>query len=315
MSTGMSERGAETARVLPAVVTILAGIFLLDLMGVLIRILSATYPPSELAAFRNLFGLIPPALFLLTMSDWHARGRPLRMRQWWLAVVRGFFVTFAQLCFYLGLMRLEVATASTLAFAGPLFVTALSMPVLGERVGPWRWSAVLLGFAGVVLVMKPGTDAFTLAALLPVGAAFGYACASILVRKVDSDVPSPLVNVYSTLASLTGATTLMLILDQPVAIASSRDLALIAAMGGCGGLGVLCLTVAYRMVPPSMITPFEFTGILFAFALGWVFFDEAPFGRLFPGALLIVGGGLLIVWRERRTAIAFRVHGKGRHAR
>ena len=288
--------------VLKAVTSILAGIFLLDLMAVMIRMLSATYPASELAVFRNLFGLVPSALVLWASASWRENGRPWRVRQWHIIVLRGLAVTFAQFCFYLALMRLEFATASTLAFAGPMILTALSVPILGDRVGPWRWGAVLLGFAGVVLVMQPGSDAFTLAALLPIGAASGYALASVLVRLIDPVVPTPQVNLYSGFAAMIGAAVLMLLFETPVWFHSWSDLAFIVAMGCSGGSGVLLLIVAYRMVQPSMITPFEYSGILFAFALGWIFFDEAPFDRLFPGVILIVGAGLLIVWRERRAA-------------
>jgi len=234
----------STTILLRAILIVMAGIFLLTFMGVLVRILRETYPVTELAAFRNLFGMLPPALILFGSAAWHAGGRSLAMRQWWLAALRGLFVTFAQLCFYMALTRLEFATVSTLAFAGPMIVTALSVPVLGDRVGPWRWAAVTIGFAGVILVMQPGGDAFTYAALLPIGAAVGYSCSAVTVRLIDRDVPSPLVNIYSTFATLIGASVLMLILDDPVAVASWRDMGLIVIMGSSGGLGVLCLIIA-----------------------------------------------------------------------
>lgn len=287
--------------VLLPIAIVLTGILLLDVMGVFIRILAETYPPQELAVFRNMFGMVPSILLLMSTASWHAAGRPLRIRQWRLALMRGVFVTFAQLCFYLALTKLEFATVSTLAFASPMIVTALSMPVLGERVGPWRWAAVLTGFGGVVMVMGPGTGVFTLSALLPLGAALGYASASVAVRLMDEDVPSPLVNLYANLSAMAGAAALTLTTAEPVAIQSWRDLGLIAVMGCAGGMGVLCLTFAYRMAQPSALAPFEYTGILFAFILGWLVFQEAPVERLFPGALLIVAAGLLILWRERRT--------------
>ncbi|MEM8537883.1 MAG: DMT family transporter [Pseudomonadota bacterium] len=290
--------------ILIPVLYILTGIFLLDLMAVMIRILSDNYPLMELAAFRNLFGLLPSAILLATSADWHAKGRSLRMKQWPLGLLRGVLVTFAQVCFYFALLELEFATVGTLVYASPLIVTALSFPLLGERVGPWRWGAVLVGFLGVLLIMRPGTDAFTLAAMLPLGAALGYASSSVLVRRIDRDVPAPLVNMYASGAAMVCATCIMLATVQPVWIASWSDAAMIVAMGCCGGAGVLFLIFAYRRATPSVLAPFEYAGILMTFALGWVFFNEAPFGVLFPGVLLIVGAGLLIIWRERVNAKA-----------
>ena len=292
---------------------VLLGILLLDIMGVFIRILAETYPPQELAVFRNIFGMLPSFILLAGTAAWHEAGRPLRIRQWRLALMRGVFVTGAQFCFYLGLTKLEFATVSTLAFAGPMIVTALSVPVLGERVGPWRWAAVLIGFGGVIMVMGPGTDVFTLWALLPLGAALGYASASVAVRLIDKDVPSPLVNLYANLAAMTGALILTVTTAEPVALQSWRDLGLIALMGVCGGSGVLCLTFAYRMAQPSALAPFEYSGILFAFALGWFVFNEAPVDRLFPGVLLIVGAGLLIIWRERQARAVPHPRASRRH--
>ena len=294
----MSAQPQPTSVLIPILI-VMTGILLLDIMGVFIRILSATYPPQELSVLRNIFGMVPSILLLFWTASWHRAGRPWRIRQWKLAFARGGFVAFAQFCFYIALTRLEFATVSTLAFAGPMIVTALSVPVLGERVGLWRWIAVLGGFAGVVMVMGPGTDVFTMSALLPLGAAFGYACSAVAVRLFDEAVPSPLVNLYANLSALLGAAVLTVTTAEPVMIASWHDLGLIALMGCAGGSGVLCLTFAYRMAQPSALAPFEYSGILFAFILGWFVFHEAPVDRLFPGVLLIVAAGLLIVWRER----------------
>ena len=295
---------AQPSKILIPVIYILTGIFLLDLMAVMIRMLSDSYPLMQLAAFRNLFGLVPSMILLASSADWHAKGRTMTMRQWPLGMFRGVLVTGAQICFYFALLELEFATVGTLVYASPLIVTALSVPILGERVGPWRWGAVLAGFAGVILIMRPGTDAFTLAALLPLGAALGYASSSVLVRRIDRDVPAPLVNMYASGAAMICASVIMLATSDPVAIASWSDAAMIIAMGFCGGTGVLFLIFAYRLATPSMLAPFEYSGILMTFALGWVFFNEAPFGVLFPGVLLIVGAGLLIIWRERVNAKA-----------
>ena len=290
--------------VFAAIAIVLFGILLMDVMGVLIRILAARYPPQELAIFRNLFGLIPIFIVLSRLSRQTGKPVSLRLRQWKLGILRGLLITMAQISFYVALTKLEFATVSTLAFSAPMIVTALSVPILGDRVGAWRWAAVLLGFAGVVWVMQPGGSAFTSWALLPVLAAFGYASVSVTSRLADPEVPTALLNFYATVTAMIGALVVTLIFEQPVMIGSWSDMGLILAMGLVGGIGGLCLTAAYRMTLPSVLAPFEYCGLVFAYMLGWIVFDEAPFERLFPGVLLIVGAGLLIAWRERKGGAA-----------
>lgn len=282
-----------------AILLSLIALALFDAMGLIIKHLSAGYSAAELSAWRNLFGLVPATIALWSSRSWHNAGRKLRIRQWRLALARGAIVTGAQLSFYLSLGRLEFATASTITYANALFMTAMAVPLLGEKVGPLRWAAVMIGFVGVILVMQPGSDAFSTDALLPLIAAFLYALVGVTARLFDDDVPSPLVNLYSSVTSLAGAFLVALFWGGFTPIANSTDMAWIVAMGAVGGTAVLFLVVSYRMTEQSNLAPFSYFGIPMAFILGWIFFDETPFDALFPGALLIAAGGLMIVWRER----------------
>lgn len=294
----MPERAGD--RVGLAIALSLLALVLFDAMGLIIKLLSPRYTAAELSAWRNLFGLVPSALALWLSAGWRAQGRPWRLRQWRLALARGAIVTFAQLSFYLSLGLMAFATATTITYANALFMTALAVPLLGERVGWVRWVAVLVGFAGVMLVMQPGGEAFNLTAVLPLAAAFLYALTGVTARMMDPDVPTPLVNLYSAGTAAIGAVLLALAFGGFTPIHSLSDLGWIAAMGGFGGTAVLCLIVAYRMTEQSNLAPFSYFGIPIAFVLGWAFFAETPFDAMFPGALLIAVGGLLIVWRERR---------------
>jgi len=172
--------------------------------------------------------------------------------------------------------------------------------LLGEKVGIARWSAVLVGFTGVVMVVGPGRDTFQLAALLPLVAAACYALVSVTARMMDDDVPTPLINLYSTCVAAVGAFILAGSTTGFSPLAQTTDLWWIAGMGAFGGCAVLLLITSVRMTEQSNLAPFSYFGIPIAFVLGWVFYDEAPWRDLFPGALLIVFGGLVIVWRERR---------------
>lgn len=290
----------KTDRTALAVLFLLCALTLFDGMGLIIKHLSTRYGAAELSAWRNTFGLIPSLIVLFTSKDWHARGRVWKLRQWRMGLARGVILTFAQFSFYLSLGLLTFATASTITYANSLFAVALAVPLLGEKVGWIRWAAVLVGFAGVIWIVRPGADTFSYAALLPLGAAACYALVGVSARMMDDDVPTPLINLYSSIVALVGAFILALFTGGFTAVQSVNDMAFIALMGGFGGSAVLLLIMAYRMAEQSNLAPFNYFGIPLAFVMGWLFFDEAPWDELFPGALLILVSGLLIVWRERK---------------
>ena len=286
---------------LAAAGAILLAILLYDVMGAIVKHLSPRYPAPELAFFRNLFGLVPNLIMLAGSSAWIAAGRPLAIRQWKLALARGGIGALAQLSFFLAVAHLAFATAATLTYAGPLFVTALSALLLGHRVGLPRWAAVLIGFAGVVLVMRPTGEVFTWYALLPLSAALGYATITVSAQLFDRRLPTALINLYQTSGALAGAALLVAASGGFSPIGAATDWLWLAAMGLAGGSAGFCLIAAYRLADPSSLSPFEYFGIPFSYVIGWVFFSETPYDRLIPGVFLIVGGGLFILWRERKA--------------
>ena len=287
-----------------AIIYSLLAICLFDAMGLIIKRLSADYGAAELSAWRNLFGLVPSGIVLWTSAEWHRRGRSVRLRQWPLAMCRGLILTVAQFSFYFSLGTLSFATASTITYANALFLLALAVPVLGERVGWMRWSAVLIGFAGVMMVVGPGSDTFSLGALAALLAAFCYALTGVTARLIDKDVPTALINLYSSGIAAIGAVLLAVFTGGFTPIADPQDMLWIVGMGCFGGFAVLLLIGAYRIADQSDLAPFSYFGIPIAFVLGWVFYGEAPWSELFPGSLLIVAGGLMIIWRERRKRLA-----------
>ncbi len=287
-----------------AIVLSLIALAFFDAMGLVIKLLSDRYSPMELSAWRNFFGLFPALIAVWWSGNWHAAGRPVRIRQWKLAMTRGVIVTFAQLCLYTSLAVMDFATATTITYANALFMTAFAVPLLGEKVGRVRWLAVLIGFLGVILIMQPGTDAFTPYAVLPLAAAVFYALVSVTARVFDEDVPSPLITLYSQITAVFASCLITLFWGGFTPVQSGSDMGWLMAMGAFGGTAVLFLVTSYRMTEQSNVAPFSYFGIPLAFVLGWVFFDETPWTTLFPGALLIAAGGLLIIWRERRPKAA-----------
>lgn len=296
-SKPLSESSSSFAK---AVFFILLAILLFDIQGAIIKHMGDRYPVQQLATFRNIFGLIPSFIVLLASQEWHDGGRKMKIRQWRFAFIRGFYVAGAQFCFYLSIVNMELATATTLTFIGPIFITLLSVILLKHQVGVWRWIAVATGFIGVILIVRPGSEIFTVYAVLPIFASFGYSLSVVTVRLLDDKISTALINLYASTGALIGSGLILLIIGGYSNVESTIDWLWLIGMGTVGGFAVLCLIHAYRLTQPGNLSPFEYFGIPFSFVLGWMFFNEAPFGRLFPGVILVVAAGLLIAWRERR---------------
>lgn len=166
-------------------------------------------------------------------------------------------------------------------------------------MGPSRWLAVLIGFTGVFLVMQPTASGFSLYAVLPLCAAAGYASISVSAQLFEDDIPTALINLYYNADALIGATVLVIFTGGFVHIGTPKDWLWIIIMETAAGFAAFCMIAAYRSAEPSSLSPFEYFTIPFSFCLGWVFFSEASFEQAFPGVILIVGGGLFIIMRER----------------
>ena len=287
------------SRTLLAIGMTLLAIIGFDSMAIIVRILMTQgYTAPELSAYRNTLGILPSIIVILCMGEFKVNRETIIIRKWRLALFRGVAVAVAQLAFYTALANLELATISALAQTNALFVVIMAVVMFRDRVGPWRIAALLIGFIGVLWVLRPGTDAFTMVALLPMVAAFCYSFSIVTVRLFPDEVPNALLYLYSSVASGVGAIVLALFTTGFSPIAQGTDLVLIMVMATAGGIAVLLLMFAYRIAASAVLAPFGYLGILTALGFGWIFFREAPIDTLFPGAILIVGAGVLIIWRE-----------------
>ncbi len=270
-----------------AVGFIILAIFLFDVQGAIIKHLGDRYPVPLIATYRNIFGLIPSIGLLFFSQEWRGGQRSLGLTKWRLAIIRGISIAAAQYCFYLSITLMELATATTLAFAGPLFITALSVPILKLKVGWARWSAVLIGFAGIVMVLQPGTARLQLLAVLPLIAALGYAMSSVLVRLFDSSTSTAKINIHTTLTTLACSLLLVWLTDSFQPVLSPTDWWWLFAMGITGGFAVFSMIVAYRLTQPGNLAPFEYFGIPFSFIIGWYFLAKHPMARCSPVYFLL----------------------------
>ena len=273
---------------------------LFTIMSALIKGLSANIHFIETMFFRSAFAL--PVMVVIA-----ARGRNwglLRTKRFPAHIVRAFTGTMAQGCAFYALTVLPLAEQTALTYTTPLFVTILSIPFLGERVGIHRWSAVLVGFAGI-LVIALGEGAFQAGAMPDRVVAIGMAVAvaqgvwsaatTLLVRSLSATESSATIVLWQSL--LMTAFTLAA-LPFFWTTPTPGELALLVLVGLVGGVAQIMLTEAYASAQVSALGPFSYSSILWAVALGWVVFSDAPGWSTLAGAALIVVSGLYILHRE-----------------
>ena len=286
-----------------AVFTFLLGVFFLQLMGVVVKYIGSTYPALQLSFLRNVFGLIPILIFVLISKNLKNGNLFMKIPMMWVAILRGFFMAFAQFCFFSSLLYLQFATANSLTLVTPFMVAIFSIPILKIHVGAWKWTAIIIGFLGAfVIIDPPSNEVFSIYSILPLGASFGYGMNLVLVRTFPNRVPTVIIQWYSQISSIIFSLILVTLTFKFVNIQSLSDLSMIILMGTFGGAGVFLMMASYRMTNHINLGPFHYFGIIFSFILGWVFFKETPFDELFPGIIFIVLAGFIIYWREKKKS-------------
>ena len=198
--------------------------------------------------------------------------------------------------FNLGLYFLPIADANAILFATPLIVTALSVPFLGERVGFHRWSAIAVGFAGALLIIRPGAETMRLAALLPLAAAFTTAVYQIATKRL-SRTDSALTTLIYT--AVVGFIVMCFVVPFYWKSPDAVGWGLLAATGAIGAVGQFGMIKAYEAARASTVAPYFYTLLVWAIIYGYLFFGDLPDGWTVTGALTIVASGLYIVRRER----------------
>lgn len=295
------------------IVCLTAGIAVFSVQDLIIKLLSGDYPVHQAMVIRSLTAL--PLLLLLVVLD--AGWRGVASNRPWLLVGRGLIMFTAYTCYYLGLAALPIATSVALYFAAPLFITVLSVVALGETVGPRRWSAVLVGFAGVVVMVRPGSDLFDWASLFPLFSGLAYAISQIIARKLGETERATTMSFYGNGVFLAGGVLLaalfghgdfaaedhksLAFLLRGWAWPSLLDLVLMMACGAVAAAGLTLITQAYRVAPANAVAPFEYSALLWGTLYGWLVWREFPTAGTWVGIAIVVGAGLYVLYRERRT--------------
>lgn len=270
------------------------GMFGMAVMDTCAKLLGAGYAISQVVLVRNAVGAAAVLLFVAFAPGGFAS---LKIRRPGLLLLRSVANIGAAYLFFAGLRYLPLADAFAIAFAAPMFITALSVPVLGEHVGLRRWAAVTVGFLGVLVVVQPGTDSFQPAALLPLGAAVSYATAMLIGRKLTRNLSTAAIMFWPSLAAVLAMAFFMPAQWQTPTLPDSGTFLF---MGLIGTLGMSLITQGYRHAPAAVIAPFDYSVLLWGVIFGWIFWQDIPGPNVWIGATLLIGSGLYILHRETR---------------
>jgi drug/metabolite transporter (DMT)-like permease len=292
---------------LKAILLKLASALLFALMSALVRYLGESVPLGQQVFFRSAFAIVPVVVIYAIRQELHHAlhtKRPFGHVGRGAISVAGMFLNFAALA------RLPLSDATALSFAAPLITVAFAAMFLGERVRIYRWSAVGVGFVGVMVMLwpyfdvahyaGPGTAAATIGAICAITAAFTNAGSVVQTRRLTTtESTSSIVFYFSLICTVGGLATLPFGWVMP----NGPQLAALIGLGVLGGLAHVLLTESYRHAPASLVAPFDYSSMLWAFILGYAMFGEVPTIYVYVGAAIVAGSGLFVIWRERQRGL------------
>ena len=281
-----------------AIATMLMAILCVDLYMVVIKFLGNEYSVIQLAVFRNVAGVIPLFILILFTKEYLSVFKNLNKKFIYLSFLRGLCFLAMNIFIFISVINLEFATAMTLTFSSPFFIVILSIFFLKDKVGIYRWSAIFIGFFGVVLIMKPTSDIFNYFSIFPILTAIAWAFSVIILKYIPEGHSTAKIQLYTLIFNVLGGVFLFFIITGHVEIKNTQDFFLMTLTGILGGTAAILFIYAYRLISASKMASFEYFGIPSSFILGWFFFNEAPWSQLFPGVLVIVFAGMIIIWRD-----------------
>ena len=266
--------------------------FCLSVNDVLVKGLSSTYPIWEIIFFRALSGVII-SVVLIFFFGW----QKLKTKKPVGHLVRAFSSVGCVVFYFFGLKYLLLSENVAIVHSAPILATILAVPILGEKIGFHRIAAVLLGFIGVLIIVKPGSDLFKIESIFPLLAAFFMAIAYLSTRFLMSTESSVAIIFYYSFALLV---TSLIFFPIDFIIPSIFNLMPLMALGIMGSFGHYFMSQAAKSAEVVVITPFEYTSFIFLGIMGYFFYNEVPTSSVFIGAFLIVLSGTYIVYREHQ---------------
>jgi drug/metabolite transporter (DMT)-like permease len=289
---------------------IVAGVTILSIQDAVVKGLSADYPVFEIVFVRSLVAIS----LLVALAGFRGGLGSLGTRRPLLHLLRGSFMFASYTCYNLALAALSLPETVSLSYSAPLFMTALSVPLLGEVVGLRRWAAVVVGFLGVLVIMRPEADSLTPSTLLAVLAGLTYAISALLARRLGATDSAEAMAFSVTLIYIGASAAAGLAFghggitaaDSPSiafmlrgwSVPPAGDLGLMALCGVIAAIGIYLLGQAYRLAPAAAVAPFEYSSLPFAVLWGYLFWGTVPGAHLWLGIALLVGSGLYVLRRE-----------------
>ena len=278
---------------LAGIVLMVAAMMIVPFMDALAKYLSDRYAVSQLTWARFFFHFMILAPIVLYRHGMAA----LRPAQPFMQLVRSGFTLLATILFFAAIARMPIADALALLFVSPMVVTALSPVMLGERVGVRRWAAVVTGFLGALIILRPGFGVAQLGSFLAVGAGLSFAFYTLLTRKLAGRAPPLVTLAYS---AVTGAVVMSIAVIPDWITPPPMDLLMMAGIGAIAAGGHFLLIRAFDHAPASLLAPYSYSEIVMATAVGWFIFNDFPDRWTWSGIAVIVASGIYISWRERR---------------
>ncbi len=299
------------------ILALVLGIAIFSIQDVILKLLSGDYPLHQAMVIRSLTAL-PFHLAIVWWFD--GRLSTITTPGWWKMLARGLLNFVAYTSYYLGLAYLPLADTIALFFMSPLFITLTAILFLGERVRLLTAVAVAAGFAGVLLIVKPGATGFDLAALLPILGALGYALSMIAARSLGRTESAAAMAFWGNICFLICALALSAVygsggyagashpslafLTRGWVMPSPADLLLMSSCGLIAAIGLTLLTYAYRVAPSATVAPFEYSFMFWGLLWGWIFWDNIPDGLAWVGIAVIIGAGLVVIRAPQKEKAA-----------
>lgn len=291
MAKAFTPIAVSAEQVLPAIGCMVGAVACLTASDALIKAMSSSYTPGQLLFVRSIF--VWPWILFFAFRQGGLRA--LRLNSLRGHGLRGLLVIGSTFLFVTGLQYLPLATAIAAIFMGPLFITAMAPVVLGERVGWRRWMAVGVGFLGVLLMVRPGTEAFQWAILFPIAGAMCGGLRDLITRRISQ--------AESTLAMLAMTTAVIMVaglVTVPFGWGAfdTSDLPKFVLCGTLVAAGHYLMIDAFRRGEAGLVAPFKYTSLLWALVIGYVAFGELPDEWTLSGAAIIIAAGLYVFYRE-----------------